>query len=98
MSGSRIRSMHGFDLFRIFQLYSRQKNSSLEILFYFCFQNIEYLLKLKKTLVLSLQFGFRDSLPPVLSKVLANEDTLLPTQMFPRLPARATFVAGHRCF
>ena len=23
----------------------------------------------------------------------ANEDTLLPTQMFPRLPARATFVA-----
>ena len=26
-------------------------------------------------------------------KVLANEDTLLPTQMFPRLPARATFVA-----
>ena len=28
-----------------------------------------------------------------LLKVLANEDTLLPTQMFPRLPARATFVA-----
>ena len=27
-------------------------------------------------------------------KVLANEDTLLPTQMFPRLSARATFVAG----
>ena len=26
-------------------------------------------------------------------KLLANEDTLLPTQMFPRLPARATFVA-----
>ena len=26
-------------------------------------------------------------------KVLANEDTLLRTQMFPRLPARATFVA-----
>ena len=26
-------------------------------------------------------------------KVLANEDTLLPTQMFSRLPARATFVA-----
>jgi len=26
-------------------------------------------------------------------KTLANEDTLLPTQMFPRLPARATFVA-----
>ena len=26
-------------------------------------------------------------------KVLANEDTLLPTQMFPRLPVRATFVA-----
>ena len=26
-------------------------------------------------------------------KVLANEDTLLPTQMFPRLPSRATFVA-----
>ena len=26
-------------------------------------------------------------------KALANEDTLLPTQMFPRLPARATFVA-----
>ena len=25
-------------------------------------------------------------------KVLANEDTLLPTQMVPRLPARATFV------
>ena len=25
---------------------------------------------------------------------MANEDTLLPTQMFPRLPARATFVAG----
>ena len=24
-------------------------------------------------------------------KVLANEDTLLPTQMFPRLPAHATF-------
>ena len=26
-------------------------------------------------------------------KALVNEDTLLPTQMFPRLPARATFVA-----
>ena len=26
-------------------------------------------------------------------KPLANEDTLLPTKMFPRLPARATFVA-----
>ena len=26
-------------------------------------------------------------------KALANEDTLLPTQMFPRLAARATFVA-----
>ena len=26
-------------------------------------------------------------------KALANEDTLLPTQMFPRLPARATFAA-----
>ena len=26
-------------------------------------------------------------------KDLANEDTLLPTQMFPRLPARAAFVA-----
>ena len=26
-------------------------------------------------------------------KALANEDTLLPTQMFPRLPARTTFVA-----
>ena len=26
-------------------------------------------------------------------KALANEDTLLPTQMFPRLPARATLVA-----
>ena len=29
----------------------------------------------------------------MLKKALANEDTLLPTQMFPRLPARATFVA-----
>ena len=31
---------------------------------------------------------------------LASEDTLLPTQMFPRLPARTTFVAvtnlGHK--
>ena len=27
-------------------------------------------------------------------KALANEDTLLSTQMFPRLPARASFVAG----
>jgi len=27
------------------------------------------------------------------SKALANDDTLLPTQMFPHLPARATFVA-----
>ena len=26
-------------------------------------------------------------------KAMANEDILLPTQMFPRLPARATFVA-----
>ena len=26
-------------------------------------------------------------------RALTNEDTLLPTQMFPRLPARATFVA-----
>ena len=26
-------------------------------------------------------------------KALANEDTLLPTQMFPHLPVRATFVA-----
>ena len=26
-------------------------------------------------------------------KALVNEDTLLPTQMFSRLPARATFVA-----
>ena len=30
---------------------------------------------------------------PRFVKALANEDTLLPTQMFPRLPARATFVA-----
>ena len=30
-------------------------------------------------------------------KTLANEDTLLPTQMFPRLPERATFVtSGHK--
>ena len=28
-------------------------------------------------------------------KALANEDTLLPTQIFARLPARATFV-GHK--
>ena len=28
-----------------------------------------------------------------LFKVLANEDALLPTQMFPRLPVRATFVS-----
>ena len=28
---------------------------------------------------------------------LTNEDTLLPTQMFPRLPARATFVAETKC-
>ena len=28
-----------------------------------------------------------------LSEALANDDTLLPTQMFPRLPTRATFVA-----
>ena len=28
-----------------------------------------------------------------LLKALAKEDTLLPTQMFPRLPAHATFVA-----
>ena len=27
-------------------------------------------------------------------KALAKEDTLLPTQMFPRLSSRATFVAG----
>ena len=27
-------------------------------------------------------------------KALANEDTLLPTQMFPRLPPRVTFVAN----
>ena len=26
-------------------------------------------------------------------KALANEDTLLPTQIFPRLPERVTFVA-----
>ena len=26
-------------------------------------------------------------------KALANEDLLLPTQMFPRLPTRSTFVA-----
>ena len=26
-------------------------------------------------------------------KVLPNEDTMLPTQMFPGLPGRATFVA-----
>ena len=30
---------------------------------------------------------------PMFVKALANEDTLLPTQMFPRLPARTTFVA-----
>ena len=29
----------------------------------------------------------------IIVKGLANEVTLLPTQMFPRLPARATFVA-----
>ena len=29
----------------------------------------------------------------LLHKALANEDTLLPTHLFPRLPARATFVA-----
>ena len=28
-----------------------------------------------------------------LSEALANDDTLLPTQMFPRLPTRAAFVA-----
>ena len=36
---------------------------------------------------------FERSLKLLLLKVLANEDTLLATQMFPRLPARATFVA-----
>ena len=35
-----------------------------------------------------MQFVSSDSL-----KALANEDPLLPIQMFPRLPARATFVA-----
>ena len=30
-------------------------------------------------------------------RALANEDTLLPTQMFPRLPARATFVVDTFC-
>ena len=30
---------------------------------------------------------------PMCLKALANEDTLLRTQMFPHLPARATFVA-----
>ena len=34
--------------------------------------------------------------PDVLYKALANEDTLLPTQLFPSLPARATFVAVSR--
>ena len=28
-----------------------------------------------------------------LSEIVAKEDTSLPTQMFPRLPARSTFVA-----
>ena len=31
-------------------------------------------------------------------KTLANEYTLLPTQMFPSLPARATFVADTKMF
>ena len=36
---------------------------------------------------------FQQTFRLMLKKALANEDTLLPTQMFPRLPARATFVA-----
>ena len=32
-------------------------------------------------------------------KVLANEDTLLPTQMFPHLPTHTNFVSGtQKCF
>ena len=31
-------------------------------------------------------------------KALANEDTLLPTQMFPRFPAHAAFVADTKLF
>ena len=30
-------------------------------------------------------------------KALANEDTLLPTQIFPRSPSRTTFVADTNC-
>ena len=36
---------------------------------------------------------FQQTFRLMLKKALANEDTLLPTQMFPRLPARTTFVA-----
>ena len=36
--------------------------------------------------------------PLLVLKALANENTLLPTQMFPRLPARATFVADTKMF
>ena len=36
---------------------------------------------------------FWATLSRIILKALANEDTLLPTKMFPRLPARATFVA-----
>ena len=39
-------------------------------------------------------FAFATNQYPAFTvKALANEDTLLRTQMFPRLPARATFVA-----
>ena len=36
--------------------------------------------------------SYGSNLKPII-KALANEDTLLPTQMFPRLPASAIFVA-----
>ena len=36
---------------------------------------------------------YDEGYPLRLLKALANEDTLLPTQIFPRLPARSTFVA-----
>ena len=43
-------------------------------------------------------FGNFLALRLTLLKALANEDTLLPTQMFPRLPARAAFPETQKMF
>ena len=55
-------------------------------------QNLIAMIEKKDWCLKSLVYTAPDISISTSIKALANEDTLLPTQMFPRLPARSTFV------